>query len=108
MQSWRAVGCPVARSPARKGAIHVRRPGHRTRTRGPRRAGPSVKRRGTGGLAAWAALGCLVAFAVLALVVTRDGGAPLPGDLRLASWSLAHRPDVALALARGVTYTGTG
>ncbi|MEU4084612.1 phosphatase PAP2 family protein [Streptomyces aureus] len=67
-----------------------------------------MKRRGTGGLAAWAALGCLVAFAVLALVVTRDGGAPLPGDRRLASWSLAHRPDVALALARGVTYTGTG
>ncbi|MFF8536013.1 phosphatase PAP2 family protein [Streptomyces sp. NPDC015532] len=67
-----------------------------------------MKRQGTGDIAASTALGSLVAFVLLALVVTGHDGAPLSGDSELASWSLAHRPDMALALARGVTYTGTG
>ncbi|MCX5001628.1 phosphatase PAP2 family protein [Streptomyces sp. NBC_00638] len=54
------------------------------------------------------AAGSLVAFVLLTLIVTGHDGAPLIGDTALTSWSLAHRPDVALALARGVTYTGTG
>jgi undecaprenyl-diphosphatase len=67
-----------------------------------------VKRQGTSGIAASTALGSLVAFVLLAVVVTGHDGAPLPGDSEPASWSLTHRPDVALAMARGVTYTGTG
>ncbi|GAA0920670.1 phosphatase PAP2 family protein [Streptomyces thermoalcalitolerans] len=52
------------------------------------------------GLGAWAA------FAVLCLVV--DGrGTPLPVDDALLSWSLGHRPEVAVAVARGLTATGT-
>ncbi|MGW3814437.1 phosphatase PAP2 family protein [Streptomyces sp. NPDC005046] len=54
------------------------------------------------------AAGSLVAFVLLTLIVTGHDGAPLSIDTALTSWSLAHRPDVALALARGVTYTGTG
>ncbi|MEU4167872.1 phosphatase PAP2 family protein [Streptomyces sp. NPDC026665] len=67
-----------------------------------------MKREDTGRLAAATALGSLIAFVVLTLVVTSHEGAPLPGDRGLASWSLEHRPYVALAVARGVTYTGTG
>ncbi|MFJ7962548.1 phosphatase PAP2 family protein [Streptomyces sp. NPDC096324] len=67
-----------------------------------------MKRGGTGAVAASAAVGSLVAFVLLTLVVTTHEGAPLFGDSGLASWSLAHRPEVALAVARGVTYTGTG
>jgi undecaprenyl-diphosphatase len=55
-----------------------------------------------------AAVASLVAFVVLTLLVAGRDGAPWLLDTELASWSLAHRPDVALALARGVTYTGTG
>ncbi len=52
------------------------------------------------GLGAWAA------FAVLCLIV--DGsGAPLPVDGSLLSWSAARRPEVAVAVARGLTATGT-
>lgn len=54
------------------------------------------------------AAGSLVAFVLLTLIVTGHDGAPLSGDTAITSWCLAHRPDVALALARGVTYTGTG
>ncbi|MFI0966281.1 phosphatase PAP2 family protein [Streptomyces sp. NPDC021080] len=67
-----------------------------------------MKRLGTSDIAVSTAVGSLVAFVLLTLVVTGHEGAPLSGDSALASWSLAHRPDVALALARGVTYTGTG
>ncbi|MFE1288516.1 phosphatase PAP2 family protein [Streptomyces sp. NPDC058751] len=59
-------------------------------------------------VAASAAVGSLVAFVLLTLVVTGHEGAPLFGDAWLTSWCLAHRPDMALALARGVTYTGVG
>ncbi|MEU0435556.1 phosphatase PAP2 family protein [Streptomyces sp. NPDC006290] len=67
-----------------------------------------MKRDDTGDIAGSTAVGSLVAFVLLTLIVTGHHGAPLFGDEKLASWSLAHRPDVALALARGVTYTGTG
>ncbi|WP_406840194.1 phosphatase PAP2 family protein [Streptomyces sp. AHU1] len=67
-----------------------------------------MRRANTGAVAAAVAAGSLVAFVLLALVVTGHGGAPLSVDSALASWSSAHRPDEALALARGVTYTGTG
>ncbi|MGW3914538.1 phosphatase PAP2 family protein [Streptomyces sp. NPDC005070] len=67
-----------------------------------------MKRGGTGAVAGSAAVGSLVAFVLLTLVVTTHEGAPLSGDSELASWSLAHRPEIPLALARGVTYTGTG
>ncbi|MFE2534109.1 phosphatase PAP2 family protein [Streptomyces sp. NPDC059371] len=67
-----------------------------------------MKRGSTGAVAASAAMGSLVAFVLLTLVVTTHEGAPLFGDSGLASWSLAHRPEMALAMARGVTYTGTG
>jgi membrane-associated phospholipid phosphatase len=57
---------------------------------------------GSVGLGAWAA------FAVLALVVADRHGAPLPPDRALLAWSLGHRPDMAVAVARGLTATGTG
>ncbi|MFF3405562.1 phosphatase PAP2 family protein [Streptomyces sp. NPDC002742] len=67
-----------------------------------------MKRDDTGEIAGSTAVGSLVAFVLLTLIVTGHDGAPLLGDQAITSWSLAHRPDVALALARGVTYTGTG
>src|SRR5262245_24207403 len=57
---------------------------------------------GSVGLGAWAA------FAALALVVAGRHGAPLPLDRTLLAWSLGHRPAVAVAVARGLTATGTG
>lgn len=57
---------------------------------------------GTCGLGAW------TAFGVLTMVVVGHDGLPLFGDADLVSWSVAHRPDVAVALARGLTATGTG
>ncbi|AXE87470.1 phosphatase PAP2 family protein [Streptomyces sp. Go-475] len=53
-------------------------------------------------------LGALAAFGVLALVVVGGDGAVLYTDEDLHSWPPAHRPAVALALARGLTATGTG
>jgi membrane-associated phospholipid phosphatase len=60
-------------------------------------AGPA----GAAGLGAWAA------FGVLAAVVAHDHG-PLYLDQGLLSWSVGHRPPVAVAVARGLTDTGTG
>ncbi|MGW1029605.1 phosphatase PAP2 family protein [Streptomyces sp. NPDC002577] len=51
---------------------------------------------------------CVLLFAALAVAVCVRLGAPLPGDQAAHSWALAHRPPVALALARGITGTGTG
>ncbi|MEU9211500.1 phosphatase PAP2 family protein [Streptomyces sp. NPDC048415] len=59
-------------------------------------------------LAGSTAVGSTVAFVLLTLILTGRDGAPVFGDANLTSWSVAHRPDVALAVARGVTYTGTG
>ncbi|OAH13077.1 phosphatase PAP2 family protein [Streptomyces jeddahensis] len=53
-------------------------------------------------------LGALAAFGVLAIVVVGANGDTLFTDDDLHSWSLAHRPDVVVALARGLTATGTG
>ncbi|MFF8594665.1 phosphatase PAP2 family protein [Streptomyces sp. NPDC015220] len=57
---------------------------------------------GSAGVGAWAA------FTVVGLVVTGGRGAPLPVDRDLLSWSVGHRPEVAVAVARGLTATGTG
>ncbi|MGV9250981.1 phosphatase PAP2 family protein [Streptomyces sp. NPDC003697] len=57
---------------------------------------------GSVGLGAWTALG------VLTMAVAGGGGAPLWLDDALLSWSVGHRHDVALAVARGLTATGTG
>ncbi|MEV5795759.1 phosphatase PAP2 family protein [Streptomyces sp. NPDC052192] len=54
------------------------------------------------GLGAWVALG------VLTMVVVGRNGAPLFADNGLLTWSVHHRPDVAVTLARGITDTGTG
>ncbi|MFE3855172.1 phosphatase PAP2 family protein [Streptomyces griseorubiginosus] len=56
-------------------------------------------------LAGSVGVGAWTAFAVLA--VTTHGG-PLWFDHSLLTWSLHHRPGLLLALARGVTATGTG
>jgi undecaprenyl-diphosphatase len=56
---------------------------------------------GSVGLGAWAA------FAVVSLVAVGHG-TPLSVDEDLLSWSLGHRPAVAVAVARGLTATGTG
>lgn len=56
------------------------------------------------------ALGSLVAFVLLALLgvtVMAQGGGTLVGDRELLEWSLAHRPDLAVTLARVVTHSGT-
>ncbi|NEA63439.1 phosphatase PAP2 family protein [Streptomyces sp. SID12488] len=56
-------------------------------------------------------MGSLVAFVLLALLavsVVARGGGTLFGDRDLLEWSLAHRPDLAVTLARVVTHTGTG
>ncbi|SER87215.1 undecaprenyl-diphosphatase [Streptomyces sp. yr375] len=58
-------------------------------------------------LAGVVGLGAWTAFGVLAMIVIGDGQ-PLYGDEDLLTWSVAHRPDVAVALARGLTATGTG
>ncbi|MFI7295084.1 phosphatase PAP2 family protein [Streptomyces sp. NPDC050121] len=57
---------------------------------------------GSCGLGAWAA------FGVLGMVVAGHDGGPLFADADLLSWSVGHRPDVAVAFARGLTATGTG
>ncbi|MEU6417026.1 phosphatase PAP2 family protein [Streptomyces spiralis] len=56
---------------------------------------------GSLGIGAWAA------FAVVSLVVG-GRGTPLSVDEDLLSWSVGHRPEVAVAAARGLTATGTG
>ena len=60
-----------------------------------------------GDLAGSVGLGAWTAFGVLTMAVIGDGQ-PLYGDEDLLSWSVAHRPDMAVALARGLTATGTG
>lgn len=53
-------------------------------------------------------LGCALLFAALAITMSVRHGAALPGDGAAHSWSVGHRPPVMLALARGITATGTG
>ncbi|MGW2230018.1 phosphatase PAP2 family protein [Streptomyces formicae] len=54
------------------------------------------------------ALGAWAAFGVLALVVVGGDGSPLWWDDGFLTWSVGHRPEVAVAVARGVTASGTG
>ncbi|GAA3851229.1 hypothetical protein GCM10022403_098410 [Streptomyces coacervatus] len=51
---------------------------------------------------------CALLFAALAIAVAVRHGAPLPGDAAAHAWGLAHRPPEAVALARGISATGTG
>lgn len=67
-----------------------------------------MNRREVADLAGCTGLGVLTAFGVLALVVVGGDGAVLYTDEDFHSWPSAHRPAVALALARGLTATGTG
>ncbi|MGW0765663.1 phosphatase PAP2 family protein [Streptomyces sp. NPDC002676] len=66
-----------------------------------------MNRKAVAELAGSVGLGAWVAFGVLTLIVYGHGG-PLYLDQGLLSWSLGHRPPVALAAARGLTDTGTG
>ncbi|MFF4759504.1 phosphatase PAP2 family protein [Streptomyces sp. NPDC001292] len=66
-----------------------------------------MRPRDTADLAGSAGLGAWAAFAVLGLVVGGHG-TPLSVDDTLLSWSLGHRPAMAVAVARGLTATGTG
>ncbi|MES9525149.1 phosphatase PAP2 family protein [Streptomyces capoamus] len=64
--------------------------------------GEAAELAGSCGLGAW------TAFGVLTMVVVGHDGTPLFADAGLLSWSVGHRPDVAVALARWLTDTGTG
>ncbi|WP_330461360.1 phosphatase PAP2 family protein [Streptomyces sp. NBC_00820] len=67
-----------------------------------------MNRKGVAELAGSAALGAWAAFAVLAMVVSGRHGAPFLADRVPHTWSVGHRPAVAVAVARGLTATGTG
>ncbi|MFE2378579.1 phosphatase PAP2 family protein [Streptomyces sp. NPDC059398] len=67
-----------------------------------------MNRRGAADLAVSGAVGSLAGFVLLTLVVVGHHGAPLLTDGWLLSWSVHHRPPVAVAAARGVTDTGSG
>ncbi|MFF0009943.1 phosphatase PAP2 family protein [Streptomyces sp. NPDC005374] len=67
-----------------------------------------MNRRDAADLAGTIGLGAYIAFGILIWVVIGQDGAPLRMDDGFLTWSLAHRPDVAMALARGVTDTGSG
>ncbi|MFI0805865.1 phosphatase PAP2 family protein [Streptomyces echinatus] len=67
-----------------------------------------MNRRDAADVAGSVSLGTWAAFTVLALFVTGRAGAPLWLDDRFLIWSVGHRPEEAVALARGVTATGTG
>ncbi|MGW3283523.1 phosphatase PAP2 family protein [Streptomyces sp. NPDC001002] len=67
-----------------------------------------MNRRDAAELAGSVGVGAWTGFGVLAMVVIGGDGAPLWLDDGALSWSVGHRPDVLVALARGVTATGTG
>jgi membrane-associated phospholipid phosphatase len=67
-----------------------------------------MNRKDVAELAGSVGVGAWTAFGVLSMVVVGRKGVPLFTDEDLLSWSVAHRPDMALAVARGVTATGTG
>lgn len=58
--------------------------------------------------AGWLALTAAAIFAALAVWVVCAPDHLLPADAGLHRWSVGHRPAVTSALARAVTYTGTG
>lgn len=59
-------------------------------------------------LAGWTGLASALAFGVLTLSVYGAHWQPLRADTALLDWSTAHRPELALAVARTLTWTGTG
>ncbi|MCX4856133.1 phosphatase PAP2 family protein [Streptomyces canus] len=67
-----------------------------------------MKRGDVAELAGSCGLGAWTAFGVLTMVVIGHDGAPLFTDGDLLTWSVGHRPDVAVAFTRGLTATGTG
>ncbi|MEU1519291.1 phosphatase PAP2 family protein [Streptomyces sp. NPDC005811] len=67
-----------------------------------------MNRRDAADLAGTIGLGAYLAFGILTWVVIGNDGAPLWGDNGFLVWSLGHRPDVAVSVARGVTDTGSG
>lgn len=67
-----------------------------------------MNRKGIAELAGSVGLGAWTAFGVLTMVVVGGHGAPLYLDRGLLHWSVGHRPEIAIAVARGVTATGTG
>ncbi|MGV9991509.1 phosphatase PAP2 family protein [Streptomyces sp. NPDC003374] len=67
-----------------------------------------MKRGEVAELAGSCGLGAWTAFGVLTMVVVGHEGIPLFTDAGLLSWSAGHRPDMAVAFARGLTDTGTG
>ncbi|GGI96301.1 phosphatase PAP2 family protein [Streptomyces brasiliensis] len=67
-----------------------------------------MNRKGVAELAGSVGLGAWTAFGVLALVVAGGHGSPLYLDDGLLTWSAGHRPSLAVAVARGLTATGTG
>lgn len=67
-----------------------------------------MSRKGVADVAGSVALGAWAAFSLLALFVVGREGTPLWCDHGLLTWSVGHRPAPAVALARGVTATGTG
>lgn len=69
--------------------------------------GEPTRRSGVADLAGSVGLGAWAAFGVLTMIVVGHG-APMSWDASALSWAVGHRPDVAVALARGVTATGTG
>ncbi|MFJ8825468.1 phosphatase PAP2 family protein [Streptomyces sp. NPDC102467] len=71
-------------------------------------AGEVARRSGLADLAGGVGLGAWAAFGLLAMCVVGRGASRLPGDEALLTWSVGHRPVVVVALARGLTATGTG
>ncbi|WP_055702249.1 phosphatase PAP2 family protein [Streptomyces silaceus] len=67
-----------------------------------------MNRRDIADLAGGVGLGAWTAFGLLTMIVIGRAGAPLAQDDQVLAWSLHHRPDELMALARGVTATGTG
>ena len=67
-----------------------------------------MNRKDVAELAGSVGVGAWTAFGVLSMVVIGRDGVPLFTDEDLLSWSVAHRPDMAVAVARGVSATGTG
>ncbi|NKQ28874.1 phosphatase PAP2 family protein [Streptomyces galbus] len=67
-----------------------------------------MNRRDAADLAGSAGVGAWTAFAVLTMIVVGGAGAPLWLDDTFLTWSVGHRPDELVALARGVTATGSG
>ncbi|ANP51262.1 undecaprenyl-diphosphatase [Streptomyces griseochromogenes] len=67
-----------------------------------------MNRKGVAELAGSAAVGAWTAFGVLALFVAGKKDSPRFLDHGLLAWSAGHRPKMAVAVARGLTATGTG